>query len=135
MDAIPEDKVTAAELAEWYGLDEQIGKLKQKEALLRSRIFRCFFPAPKIRSLSVVNKMTGIEPATNGAPLLYHACGDPLSIYGGKTELLFVHNFKLPIPQATFEAPILFITGLARHPLSPVTVAIPRRQFARFMPG
>lgn len=43
---IPEDKVTTADLAEWYQLKAELGKLKSKEALLRGRIVRAFFPNP-----------------------------------------------------------------------------------------
>lgn len=45
--AIPENTVTAQDLAEWYELQEQLGKLKSAEALLRGRIFRHYFPTPK----------------------------------------------------------------------------------------
>lgn len=44
--AIPESTVTAADLAEWYALQKQLGELKSKEALIRSRIFKHFFPNP-----------------------------------------------------------------------------------------
>lgn len=47
MVAIPEDVVSAADIEEWYRVAEQLKKLKSKEALLRSRLFRHFFPSPK----------------------------------------------------------------------------------------
>lgn len=45
--AIPENTVTVADLAEWYRLHEELGRIKSAEALLRGRIFKHFFPAPK----------------------------------------------------------------------------------------
>lgn len=46
MSDIPIDVVTPEELAEWYRTKEELGKLKSKEALLRSRIFKFYFPDP-----------------------------------------------------------------------------------------
>lgn len=46
MAEIPENAVTAADLAEWYRLQAELGKLKSAEALLRSKIFKHYFPAP-----------------------------------------------------------------------------------------
>ena len=46
MTEIPEDVVTGTDLAEWYRVKEELGKLKSKEALLRSRIARFYFPNP-----------------------------------------------------------------------------------------
>lgn len=43
---IPENQVTAADLAEWYKLTEDLAALKAKESLLRPRIYRHFFPNP-----------------------------------------------------------------------------------------
>jgi hypothetical protein len=46
MVSIPDDVVTAADLAEWYQLKAELGRIKSKEALLRSRIFKFYFPVP-----------------------------------------------------------------------------------------
>lgn len=43
---IPENTVTAADLAEWYTTCEELAKLKAKEALLRPRIYKHFFTNP-----------------------------------------------------------------------------------------
>lgn len=47
MSEIPQNEVSAADLATWYQLQEQISKLKSQEALLRAKIFRASFPTPK----------------------------------------------------------------------------------------
>lgn len=44
---IPDNQVTAADLAEWYRLQSELARIKAAEALLRSKIFKHFFPAPK----------------------------------------------------------------------------------------
>lgn len=44
---IPENTVTAADLAEWYKMQAELGRLKSAEALLRGRIFKHYFPTPK----------------------------------------------------------------------------------------
>lgn len=44
---ILKDEVTQADIEEWYRLKDELGKLKSKEALLRSRIFKSKFPDPK----------------------------------------------------------------------------------------
>lgn len=38
--------VTAADLETWYRLQQELGKLKTQEALLRRRIFDAYFPTP-----------------------------------------------------------------------------------------
>lgn len=43
---IPENQVTETDLAEWYKLTVDLAALKAKEALLRPRIYRHFFPNP-----------------------------------------------------------------------------------------
>lgn len=46
---VPEDEpFTEAELAEWYKVKTELNKLKQKEGLLRHRIFGKCFPNPKV---------------------------------------------------------------------------------------
>lgn len=58
--AIPEDQVTVNDLAEWYRLQTELGRIKSAEALLRGRIFRHYFPTPKEGTNSVpVNDGTG----------------------------------------------------------------------------
>lgn len=43
---VPANEVTTADLAEWYRLQEQLKKIKAAEMLLRSKIFRFYFPDP-----------------------------------------------------------------------------------------
>lgn len=38
--------VTAEDLKTWYGLNEELARVKAAEAMLRSRIFKHFFPSP-----------------------------------------------------------------------------------------
>ena len=52
---LPKNDVTAADLVEWFRAKEELGRLKSKEALLRSKIFKGYFPVP--------------EEGTNKAPL------------------------------------------------------------------
>ncbi len=47
MDTIPENNVTAADLEQWYKLKSELGRIKSAEALLRSKIFKHFFPVPE----------------------------------------------------------------------------------------
>lgn len=47
MSEIPKDVVTHQDLADWYVTKKQLSELKVKEMLMRTRIFRFFFPAPK----------------------------------------------------------------------------------------
>ncbi len=47
MSQIPAPEVTAEELAQWWNIQEQLGKLKSQEALLRTRIFAHFFKDPR----------------------------------------------------------------------------------------
>ena len=47
MAELPEDTITPADLAQWFQLKEQLGKVKAAEALLRSRIYKFFFKTPK----------------------------------------------------------------------------------------
>jgi hypothetical protein len=44
---VPEDEVGMNDLFEWYEAQDQLGKLKSKEMLLRNRIFGAYFPDPK----------------------------------------------------------------------------------------
>lgn len=43
---IPENTVTQADLAEWYRLKQELGRIKSAEALLRGKIFHFFFTNP-----------------------------------------------------------------------------------------
>jgi len=47
MAQIPENNVTDADLAEWYRLQDQLKKVKAAEMLLRTKIFKGFFPNPQ----------------------------------------------------------------------------------------
>lgn len=47
MTAIPANTVSPEELSEWYQVQEQLGKLKARELILRKRIFSAYFTAPK----------------------------------------------------------------------------------------
>ena len=47
MAEIPARQATEAELAEWFTLKKQIADLQAKEGLLRSHLFKGFFPKPK----------------------------------------------------------------------------------------
>lgn len=59
---VPEDVVTAADLAEWFKVKAQLGKLKSAEALMRTRIFKFFFKAPKEGTNKVdLNDGTGAQ--------------------------------------------------------------------------
>lgn len=46
MTLIPANEVSAADLAEWYKLQEELKRIKTKEMLLRTKIFGFFFAAP-----------------------------------------------------------------------------------------
>lgn len=60
--AIPENVVTQADLAEWYRLKEELGRIKSAEALLRGKIFKSYFPTPKEGTNKVLlNDGTGAE--------------------------------------------------------------------------
>ena len=43
---LPENTVTAEDLSEWYRMQEELKKLKSREMLLRSKIFKFYFPNP-----------------------------------------------------------------------------------------
>lgn len=43
---VPENEVTPADLAQWYKMKQELGRLKSAEALLRAKIAKFFFPAP-----------------------------------------------------------------------------------------
>lgn len=59
---VPENEVTPADLAQWYKMKADLGKLKSAEALLRSRIFKFFFPNPKEGTNKVpLNDGTGAQ--------------------------------------------------------------------------
>jgi len=47
MSQIPENEVTMKDVEAWYVMQEQLRILKQNEMLMRMRIFKYFFPAPK----------------------------------------------------------------------------------------
>lgn len=46
MTAIPPDQVTQKDLEDWYKATEELTRAKQREILLRMRIFRHYFPSP-----------------------------------------------------------------------------------------
>lgn len=54
MTLIPPPAVDAATLAQWYETKKQLDALKAKEMLLRTRIFRFYFPEPKEGTNTVV---------------------------------------------------------------------------------
>jgi len=43
---IPEDTVTLQDLKDWYQAKDELGRLKSKEALMRTRIFKFYFKDP-----------------------------------------------------------------------------------------
>lgn len=47
MTEIPPNVVTQADLDEWFRLTEELKKVKAKEMLLRLKIFKGYFPAPR----------------------------------------------------------------------------------------
>lgn len=47
MSQLPQDLLTAQEVFEWYEVTEQLAKLKQKEGLLRQRVWRHLVPLPE----------------------------------------------------------------------------------------
>jgi hypothetical protein len=47
MTEIPENEVTQADLYEWFNTQAELARLKSKEALLRSKVFKGFFKDPK----------------------------------------------------------------------------------------
>lgn len=52
--------VTAADLARWYQLQKDLARIKSEEALLRSLVFKAFFPVPAEGTNSVpLNDGTG----------------------------------------------------------------------------
>lgn len=53
MAELPVDALTAAEFFEWYKCQEELGKLKSKEAMLRQRVFRHMVPNPEEGTNSV----------------------------------------------------------------------------------
>lgn len=44
---VPENTVTAEDMAEWYRLQDELKKIKAKEMLLRTKIFKFYFPTPE----------------------------------------------------------------------------------------
>lgn len=44
---IPQNAVSAEDLAEWYRLQDELKKIKAKEMLLRTKIFGFYFPNPE----------------------------------------------------------------------------------------
>lgn len=46
MTGLPVDTITPQEVFEWYECTEQLTKLRQREALLRARVFRHLVPTP-----------------------------------------------------------------------------------------
>lgn len=53
MSLLPENVVTQADMERWYVVQEQLTKLKNEENLLRQKIFKGMFPAPKEGTNSV----------------------------------------------------------------------------------
>ncbi len=47
MTTIPENTVSMEDLNKWYLLQEEVRKAKAAEMLLRTKIFRYFFPSPE----------------------------------------------------------------------------------------
>lgn len=47
MTTIPANEVTQEDLNTWYKMQEQLKALKASEMLLRTKIFKAYFPAPK----------------------------------------------------------------------------------------
>jgi hypothetical protein len=47
MTGIPQNTVTQADINAWYEMQEQLKKLKASEMILRTKIFKAFFPTPK----------------------------------------------------------------------------------------
>jgi hypothetical protein len=47
MTLIPENTVTQADLAAWYEMQDKLKALKASEMLLRTKIFKHYFPVPK----------------------------------------------------------------------------------------
>ena len=47
MTTIPENKVTQADLAEWYRLKDELNRVKTAEMLLRTKIYSGLFKAPE----------------------------------------------------------------------------------------
>lgn len=46
MSQIPENEVTAADMAEWTKLQAELARIKAAEMLLRTKIYKKFFPSP-----------------------------------------------------------------------------------------
>jgi hypothetical protein len=62
MSEIPANPVTPADLARWYGIQREVSKLKAEEALLRSKIFKGYFPTPvEGTNKTPLNDGTGAE--------------------------------------------------------------------------
>lgn len=79
------DVVTQADLIEWYKLKEELGKLKAKEGLLRSRIFKFYFPAP-VEGMNKVPTNDGTGGEIKGTHKINRTV-DPASLDGLKDEL------------------------------------------------
>lgn len=47
MAEVPQNQVTEKDLADWYKLKKELADVKAKEMLLRMKIFKSIFPAPK----------------------------------------------------------------------------------------
>lgn len=55
-------EVTPEDLAKWFKLKQQLAKVKSAEALLRSRLFKHYFPAPEEGANTFpINDGTGAE--------------------------------------------------------------------------
>ena len=82
MAEIPTQVVTAAEILEWEQTKAELDRLKSKEMLLRTRIFKGFFPNPvegtnkfplanhyELKATHVINRSVDIGAFTNMRPL------------------------------------------------------------------
>lgn len=69
MSTIPEDVLTAADLFEWYRLQDELARIKRSESLLRMRIFRHLFPLPtegtNSLDLDTLPLLSGLAPTGN----------------------------------------------------------------------
>lgn len=54
MTAIPAPTATTEDVAAWFKVKKELDDLKTKEMLMRQRIFKAFFPAPKEGTNTVV---------------------------------------------------------------------------------
>lgn len=143
---IPQDEVTAVDIADWYTLKQELGRLKAKEALLRMRIFRAFFKDPKegmnnfelsklgdttgalLKATHVINREVDI-----GAMDALRAATSAEGYNGPKLDFGKLLRFKPEVVTKEYrtltdEERHLFDTALVIKPGSPtVDVEIPKR--------